>query len=151
MSRKRWPRRRPAGNAPGAAVPGGLASGGRIPGFGGGDRVAARLEKGEFVINKRATRKFGGLLSAINSGKRDISGFFPLRRMQEGGMIPGDVTASLLTASRVTGTGREQTSETVVLDVRSNGAPLARVRGTRGNVLALTEYLRGFQNNIAGR
>ncbi len=133
------------------ASAGDLASGGRIPGFGGGDKIPARLEKGEFVVNKRSTRRFGGLLSAINNGSRDISGFFPLRRFAEGGMVPGDVTASLMRASSVHGTGTQQTSETVVLDVRSNGAPLARVRGTRGNVIALTEYLRGFQNNIAGR
>jgi tape measure domain-containing protein len=136
----------------GSDVPGGLATGGLIPGFGGGDKVPARLEKGEFVVNKRATRRFLPLIAAMNRGARDLSGFFPLRRMQEGGMIPGDVTSSLLSAATVTGTGSQQTSqETVVLDVRSNGAPLARVRGTRENVLNLTEYLRGFKNNIAGR
>jgi tape measure domain-containing protein len=110
----------------GSDVPGGLATGG--------------------------TRRFLPLIAAMNRGARDLSGFFPLRRMQEGGMIPGDVTSSLLSAATVTGTGSQQTSqETVVLDVRSNGAPLARVRGTRENVLNLTEYLRGFKNNIAGR
>lgn len=38
---------------------GGLATGGRIPGYGGGDSVLSALEKGEWVINKQAVAKYG--------------------------------------------------------------------------------------------
>jgi len=45
----------------------GLARGGRLPGFGGGDRISALLEAGEYVINKFAVRKYGsGLFHALN-------------------------------------------------------------------------------------
>jgi len=45
-----------------------LARGGRLPGYGGGDRISALLEAGEFVIRKEAVSKFGaGLFHALNS------------------------------------------------------------------------------------
>jgi len=45
-----------------------LARGGRLPGYGGGDRISALLEAGEFVIRKEAVAKFGsGLFHALNS------------------------------------------------------------------------------------
>ena len=46
----------------------GLARGGKLPGFGGGDRIKALLEAGEFVVNKSAVRKYGAaMFSAYNS------------------------------------------------------------------------------------
>jgi len=45
------------------------ASGGMIPGFGGGDNVPAFLEKGEFVMNKDATKAYAPLLFALNAQK----------------------------------------------------------------------------------
>lgn len=45
-----------------------LARGGRLPGYGGGDRISALLEAGEFVIRKEAVSKFGaGLFHALNA------------------------------------------------------------------------------------
>ncbi len=47
-----------------------LATGGRLSGYGGGDRIPALLEAGEFVIRKEAVRKFGaGIFNALNSLK----------------------------------------------------------------------------------
>ncbi|MBU0995394.1 MAG: hypothetical protein KJ737_23095 [Proteobacteria bacterium] len=44
-----------------------LARGGKLPGFGGGDRIKAMLEAGEFVVRKEAVKKYGaGLLEMIN-------------------------------------------------------------------------------------
>jgi len=44
------------------------ATGGMLSGYGGGDRVRALLEAGEFVIRKEAVKKFGaGLFHALNS------------------------------------------------------------------------------------
>lgn len=37
-----------------------------VPGFGEGDRVPAMLEPGEYVINKKAAKAYGGLLEDIN-------------------------------------------------------------------------------------
>lgn len=45
-----------------------LASGGWLPGYGGGDKIKALLEAGEFVVRKEAVKKFGlGFLQAINN------------------------------------------------------------------------------------
>lgn len=45
-----------------------LATGGRLAGFGGGDRIPALLEAGEYVIRKEAVARFGsGLFDALNS------------------------------------------------------------------------------------
>ena len=45
-----------------------FAKGGNVPGTGNTDSVPALLTPGEFVVNKKASRRFGGLLNAINSG-----------------------------------------------------------------------------------
>ena len=37
-----------------------------VPGTGNGDRIPALLEPGEFVVNKKAAKKYGGLLHDIN-------------------------------------------------------------------------------------
>ena len=48
----------------------GLRAGGRLPGYGGGDRIQALLEAGEFVIRKEAVARFGaGFFAALNSLK----------------------------------------------------------------------------------
>jgi TP901 family phage tail tape measure protein len=56
-----------------------LQSGGSawVPGSGSGDRVPALLEPGEFVVNKKAAMKHGGLLNHIN--------FKDAPRFQKGG------------------------------------------------------------------
>ena len=47
-----------------------LRNGGKLPGYGGGDRNLALLEDGEFVIRKEAVKAFGAdLFSALNSLK----------------------------------------------------------------------------------
>jgi len=49
-------------------IVGKYARGGQLPGYGGGDRISALLEAGEFVIRKEAVAKFGsGFFSLLNS------------------------------------------------------------------------------------
>jgi len=51
-----------------------LAGGGRLPGFGGGDIVNARLEPGEYVVRKEQVKKLGvGLFDWLNSLGTNIS------------------------------------------------------------------------------
>lgn len=54
-----------------------FARGGRLPGYGGGDRISALLEAGEFVVRKEAVAKWGaGFFSALNSLRLpDVSAF----------------------------------------------------------------------------
>ncbi|MGD9949319.1 MAG: tape measure protein [Desulfobulbus sp.] len=48
------------------------ARGGKLPGYGGGDRVRALLEPGEFVIRKEAVSHYGvALMQALNSMRLD--------------------------------------------------------------------------------
>ena len=53
---------------------------GRLPGYGGGDRISALLEQGEFVVRKEAVRKFGApLFEALNSLRLpDLSALLPV-------------------------------------------------------------------------
>ena len=45
-----------------------FARGGRLPGYGGGDRISALLEAGEFVVRKEAVAKYGqGVFAALNN------------------------------------------------------------------------------------
>lgn len=45
-----------------------FATGGWLPGYGGGDKIKALLEAGEFVVRKEAVKKFGlGFLQAVNN------------------------------------------------------------------------------------
>ncbi len=53
----------------------GMAIGGRLPGYGGGDRINILAEAGEFIIRKEAVKKWGaGLFAAFNSLKVPFSG-----------------------------------------------------------------------------
>jgi len=44
-------------------------TGGKIPGYGGGDRVPILAEQGEYVVNKHSTANNRQLLDAINAGR----------------------------------------------------------------------------------
>ncbi|SDP77859.1 hypothetical protein [Desulforhopalus singaporensis] len=45
-----------------------FARGGQLPGYGGGDRIAALLEAGEFIIKKETVAKFGvGIFKMLNN------------------------------------------------------------------------------------
>ncbi len=61
----------------------GFAGGGSVsgPGTGRSDSILARLSDGEFVVNSRAAKKYGPLLSAINSGR--------VPKFADGGMVGG--------------------------------------------------------------
>lgn len=74
--------------ATGAAVVGGttrkFATGGTVPGSGNSDTVPAMLTPGEFVVRKSIAQKFGGMLSALNSGK--------IRGYSRGGSVQAHMT-----------------------------------------------------------
>jgi len=49
-------------------------AGRKFPGYGGGDRIRALLEAGEFIIRKEAVKKYGaGLFYALNAMKLDLN------------------------------------------------------------------------------
>lgn len=57
------------GSIIGTFIGGLFAEGGVVPGTGNRDTVPIMATPGEFVINKRASEKFGPMLAAINSGR----------------------------------------------------------------------------------
>lgn len=62
---------------------GGLKEGGSLPGYGGGDRIPALLEAGEFVVRKEAVKKWGvGFFAALNALRGRIT------TAAKGGLIP---------------------------------------------------------------
>lgn len=83
----------------------GFADGGRVPGVGNRDNVPALLTPGEFVINKRDTKKNLRRLIAINQG-REV-GFARgglVKRFQDGGLVQtssDDIPSSVLGSNEI--------------------------------------------------
>ncbi len=100
-----------------------LAGGGKLPGFGGGDRIPALLEAGEFVIRKERARLFSGLLNLMNYGpiSRIQQVMADIPRLQTGGIIPNIRVPRLAMASG----GPVPSSPVERFDVRWNGRPVA--------------------------
>ena len=90
-----------------------LARGGKLPGYGGGDRVKALLEPGEFVIRKEAVSKYGlAYLQALNAMRLNdpntvrarIGGLITsatsssagYQRFQQGGPVPANAPAETI-------------------------------------------------------
>lgn len=63
-----------------------FAEGGRLPGFGGGDRNLALLEDGEAVVDKHRTRKFAPLLRAMGVPGFDSGGLVGMPTWAVGGL-----------------------------------------------------------------
>jgi TP901 family phage tail tape measure protein len=67
----------------------GHAVGSRIPGYGGGDTVNARLEPGEWVIRKEAVRKYGDTFMAMVNQMN-----LPIKKFAAGGSVYSSPSAS---------------------------------------------------------
>lgn len=83
----------------------GFNSGGFLGGYGGGDRIRALLEAGEFVIRKEAVKKYGtGLFSQLNDMKLpDLS-----MRFSTGGLVPSSNQSNTFTFNTpITATGSD--------------------------------------------
>ena len=75
-----------------------LASGGWLPGWGGGDKIKAALEAGEYVVRKEAVQKYGArLFDTLNSMKFDVPSLYGLN------LAPASI-------SNVTNAGRAETN-----------------------------------------
>ena len=98
-----------------------FAGGGHLPGYGGGDRISALLEAGEFVIRKEAVSKFGaGLFHALNSLRLP-----EIPRFAAGGAV---------------GSGG---GDSMTIDFSfGGGPPVASMRGTRDEAILLGREFR---------
>ena len=89
-------------------------AGGRLPGYGGGDKIDAKLEAGEYVIKKEAVRKYGaGLFDWYNSLKMRLGGLV--------GSLPAMPRVNFQTGGAV---GGVRDLGTIELQVAGRGSPL---------------------------
>ena len=79
-----------------------MQTGAWVPGKGEGDRVPALLEPGEFVVNKKAAKQYGGVLEDMNwnIAPRFMRGTPPMGQMP--GMGAGAVSGGLMAVSMAT-------------------------------------------------
>ncbi|MBF0422635.1 MAG: phage tail tape measure protein [Magnetococcales bacterium] len=121
----------------------GYAQGGRLPGYGGGDRVPALLEAGEFVVRKDRAEIFQNLLSVINSApldavRKQLPGYarggrvampdVPRLAFAAGGAVP-----------QPSGLGAIQPSDVVQFNFSFNDAPPVALFGSRDRVRQLRD------------
>lgn len=79
-----------------------LARGRKLPGFGGGDKVRALLEAGEWVIKKEAVKKYGSsLFEALNNMTFNIEDLLGGAMKRMGGMIAQPAVAKYQTGGEV--------------------------------------------------
>ncbi len=122
-----------------------FAAGGKLAGYGGGDKIRALLEAGEFVVRKEAVAKYGpGFLHALNSMRFN---FGEQVRARVGGYI-SNVTAPVLMQSGglATAGASGQSMGHYTHDINFQGAPApVRVMTDRQNTAAFINGLKRMQ------
>lgn len=115
-----------------------LATGGALPGYGGGDRIRALLEAGEFVVRKEAVRYYGlDTLAALN-GMR-----LPLPAYAVGGL------AGLPPMAAAAGGPAAATPSGGVVEINVNiGRERIRLSGARDQAMALAGALRELSRGV---
>ncbi len=138
------PGTRSSGRSPKGGKQAKLAMGGQpyVPGSGDGDKVPALLEPGEFVVNKKAAKKYGPLLEDINFNRSP--------RFQKGGHSgPG---SSLTNFIRLQEGGDVESISTRIRKNSTSDAKAQKIesflrRGAakfEGNPAALEKFLSSF-------
>ena len=130
----------------------GFHSGGRVPGYGGGDKVDIRAEGGEFIVRKNRAGAFHGLLSAINSAPlstvRGMIQDMAKPRFQDGGVVSALPTTSignLIAGVDATRAAAGANAERMALDLTFNGNDIGTMFGDRDTVDRLVTALGSAQ------
>lgn len=115
----------------------GLARGGALSGYGGGDRIPAILEAGEFVLRKEAVRKYGlGFIWMMNRMRLD---FGKLPRFAVGGLVGASLPALPVAAAHVEAMPMDMV--TVNLNVGGQGFRMQTERQQARQLVATLKYL----------
>jgi len=123
-----------------------FARGGKLPGYGGGDRVRALLEPGEFVVRKEAVARYGvGYLQALNSMRlNDISTV----KARIGGLIAGANSAAYQRFQQGGLATAKAPSETVNLNLTLPGSSKpVPMKITPDNVRELERIINNMYRN----
>jgi TP901 family phage tail tape measure protein len=121
-----------------------LARGGRLPGYGGGDKVRALLEPGEFVVRKERARMFSGLLAMMNYGpiSRVQQALGEIPRFQAGGMVQ-NLRLPPMPQLAMAGGGMVPSSGPVErFDIRLDGRPVAASNDSTSQLKGLLHELK---------
>lgn len=119
------------------------STGRKLAGYGGGDKIKALLEAGEFVIRKEAVKKYGaGLFEALNSMRLDVNDAI---RKRIGGMISNISIPvpryAYQTGGQVTGSG-----ETFTLRLQAGNVEMPL--NVMGNRQAMRGMVKEFEKEL---
>lgn len=124
-----------------------LNRGGRLPGYGGGDRVRALLEAGEYVVRKERARRFGALVHMINTAPLSrlndlLSGFVGgVQRFAVGGPVMPSFSMPALSGAAGGSSAGGGSRDTV--DINFNlGAERFTAQSSRDQARGLARALR---------
>lgn len=107
-----------------------MSIGGKLSGFGGGDRIRALLEAGEYVVRKEAVRKYGvGFMNMVNSMSLNLDKIPGIVAARLGGLIPTPRIA-YQTGGQVSGGLNINDFGVVELQVGTQGFPVMSSRTT---------------------
>ncbi|MBF0341511.1 MAG: phage tail tape measure protein [Magnetococcales bacterium] len=140
----------------------GFARGGFLPGWGGGDRIPALLEAGEFVLNRFAVRRYGlDRLHAMNRMNlpRFVQGGLvsppkiripSIPRFEFGGVVRNLVipTIPAMPAFASGGAVNPQVESVVRLELYAAGRPVATIPGPRQQIRQFVDALQEMQRGL---
>lgn len=116
---------------------------GKLAGYGGGDKVKALLEAGEFIIRKEAVKKLGvPILELINQGELPNSRHWPVKRAM-GGLIDADEIKRKLLEKKA-----QQDAELVATMVNNLALYAAIGKTSTGTGLSMSGALTNMETQL---
>ncbi len=124
-----------------------FARGGQLPGWGGGDKIQALLEAGEFVIRKEAVGKFGaGFFHMLNNLKLpDLSSWGNLNFNMPAPALPATARQAFATGGMVTG-GDNNAGGMMTLDLKL-GDTIIKTYTNRNNASAIKQLNKEIERS----
>lgn len=134
------------GGGGGSSGPG-MVTGGIARGPGGIDNVPAWLTRGEWVINKESSRRYHGILRAINDGT------FRMPKFNMGGLVSGALSSLTPASPRLAfaGGGEVDSGPMTRIELALPGGRVVQVQGRRSAVNEINDFALRRKAASAGR
>ena len=127
-------------------VPVRASIGKRLPGYGGGDKIKALLEAGEFVIRKEAVKKYGsGLFEALNAMRVDAG---EIMRKKIGGIISNISMPSIPVPRYAYQTGGQVSGPGETFTIRLQAGNVEMPINAVGNKQAMRGMVKEFEKEL---